>query len=317
MNVDVPNYVHRKNSSCMPNFLIIGAEKSGTTALWHYLNQHPQIYMSPVKEPQFFAYENQDINFRGPGPLSKSSLPVTQLSQYEALFSNACNQFKAVGEVSPSYLYSPLAPERIKSYIPDVKLIAILRNPVDRAYSRFMHLIRDEREKHTNFDEALQQEEWRIKNNWWPDFYYKRNGNYHQQLLRYYDLFDHNQIRVYIYEEFSADPVSTVQDIYDFLNVDNQFVPNTSLRPNTSGIPKNKLIHKLLRELNRLRPLIEPIVPETLKQQILSRAQHIRARNLSKPKLSADIRKRLKAFFKSDILELSTLIDRNLSVWLE
>ena len=200
----------------LPNFIIIGAEKAGTTALWQFLKQHPQIFMSAVKEPQFFGYEGREVSFNGPGPVVKEALPITDFKEYQSLFKGA-DGYPAVGEASPSYLYNSRAPERIRHYVPQAKLIAILRNPVDRAYSRFLHLVREDREPVGDFLEAVEKEQWRIEHNWWPDFFYTRNGFYHSQLSRYYDLFDTNQIKVYLYENLSADPLGTLRDIFSFL----------------------------------------------------------------------------------------------------
>src|SRR5580704_17949873 len=121
----------------LPNFFIIGAARSGTTALYEYLRQHPQIYMSPIKEPNYFAFYGQGIHYRGPRDqeLVRSSY-VPSLKAYEAQFSGVAKEI-AVGEASPWYLYLPEAPERIRRKVPDAKLAAILRNPVDRAFSAF------------------------------------------------------------------------------------------------------------------------------------------------------------------------------------
>ena len=111
----------------MPNFLIVGAQKAGTTSLHYYLKQHPQIYMSLRKEPHFF--EGMHWDFYRPGRIM---LPVTDLADYQALFEGVTDE-KAIGEASASYLYSPKAPTLIKRSIPDARLIAILRNPADRS----------------------------------------------------------------------------------------------------------------------------------------------------------------------------------------
>src|SRR5215218_4707583 len=121
----------------MPNFLIIGAGKSGTTSLYHYLGQHPEVFMSPMKEPKFFCFEGERPNFRGPGDDEEINRKcVTTIDAYRALFDGvACE--KAVGEASSMYLYYPKAPERIDHHVAGVRLIAVLRNPVDRAYSSY------------------------------------------------------------------------------------------------------------------------------------------------------------------------------------
>ncbi len=300
---------------CLPNFIIIGAEKAGTTALWQFLRQHPQVYMSAVKEPQFFGYEGREVSFQGPGPVVKEALPICDLEEYKSLFKGT-ESYKAVGEASPSYLYNSQAPERIRHYVPQAKLIAILRNPVDRAYSRFLHLVREDREPAGDFLEALEKEPWRIQNNWWPDFFYKQNGFYYAQLSRYYDLFDEGQIKVYLYEDLSADPLKTLQDIFAFLDVDVAFEPDTSLKPNVSGVPKSRNLHLFLNSLRRARPLAEAVLPEAATRRILKGAHAVKNNNLAKPKLSAPARQQLVEVFREDILNLQGLVNRDLSKWL-
>ena len=123
----------------MPNFLIVGAAKAGTTALHEYLQQHPQIYMTPTKETNFLAFEGEVLNFHGPGDESLQDFSITDLKTYQAEFQQVTNEL-AIGEACPSYLYLPKAAKRIKQYIPDTRLIAILRNPVERAYANFLHI---------------------------------------------------------------------------------------------------------------------------------------------------------------------------------
>ncbi|MGL6340594.1 MAG: sulfotransferase family protein, partial [Waterburya sp.] len=141
----------------MPNFLIIGAAKAGTTALHEYLQQHPQIYLTPTKETNFFAFAEQDINFQGIGDEVLKDFSITDWKTYQAQFAGVTRE-KAIGEACPSYLYYPQAAIKIKQYIPDARLIVILRNPVERAYANFLHIVRDDRETHRDFALALQAE---------------------------------------------------------------------------------------------------------------------------------------------------------------
>ncbi|MGL6339568.1 MAG: sulfotransferase family protein, partial [Waterburya sp.] len=141
----------------MPNFLIIGAAKAGTTALHEYLQQHPQIYLTPTKETNFFAFEGEIINFQGTGDEALKDFSITDLNTYQAEFEQVTQEL-AIGEACPSYLYYPQAATRIKQYIPDARLIVILRNPVERAYANFLHIVRDDRETHRDFALALQAE---------------------------------------------------------------------------------------------------------------------------------------------------------------
>ena len=295
----------------MPNFLVIGAAKSGTTSLYHYLAQHPDVYMSPVKEPKFFALEGESPSFRGPGDGEADA--VTTLEGYRALFEGA-NGESAVGEATPLYLYLERALGRIKHHVPEAKLIAVLRNPVERAYSSFLHKVRDGRETTTDFAEALALEEERIREGWAYGWHYKRRGFYHEQIVRYYEAFGREQIRVYLYEDLKRDPRALLRDAYGFLGVDDAFVPNLSLKHNVSGIPKNKLVHSLLRGRNPVKTVLKPLLPEGLRKKLLVDLQR---RNLEKaPPIPPEVRRGLLEEYCEDILKLQGLIGRDLSGWL-
>jgi hypothetical protein len=296
----------------MPNFLIIGAMKAGTTALYTYLEQHPQVYMSPVKEPNFFAFEGERMNFLAPQDqegINRTS--VTDIEAYRALFTGVTNE-KAIGEASHWYLYSPKAPERIQHYIPGGKFIVVLRDPVERAYSQFLHFVRDGQEPLTDFAQALQEEETRIYNNWAFGRYASR-GFYHVQLKRYFDAFDRSQIKVYLYEDLSVDPVGVLRDIFRFLEIDEAFLPEMSIRPNVSGVPKSRTLHALLTRPQRIKAALQPHLPA----RVLRFASDLRDRNLAKPQFAPVLRRQMVEMYREDILKLQDLIDRDLSKWLE
>ena len=156
----------------MPTFLIIGAMKAGTTSLYHYVGQHPQIYMSPVKEPQFFTFENEALDFHGPGDWHITHQIVKDLENYRKLFQGVTEE-RAIGEASTVYLYSSRTAERIHSYIPDAKLIAILRDPVERAYSNYVQAIHSDREPLDDFLQAFREEQNRIRKKWLYFWHYR------------------------------------------------------------------------------------------------------------------------------------------------
>src|SRR5690349_9059114 len=112
----------------LPNFLVIGSARSGTTSLYYHLDQHPQIYVTPMLEPRFFAFENSSLDFRGPGDHVLRDRVITRYEHYTALF-NAVRQEIAIGEITPAYLSSDSAPARIFHYVPNARIIAILCNP--------------------------------------------------------------------------------------------------------------------------------------------------------------------------------------------
>lgn len=260
----------------LPNFIILGAAKAGTTALYHYLAQHPRIYLSPLKETNFFALEGEPPRFCGPGDHDYvNCLSITTLEGYAAQFAGVRDE-TAIGEASPLYLYSPKAVGRIRHYVPDARLIAFVRNPVDRAFSAFLHLVRDEREPCREFREALAAEEERIRAGWEHIWHYKRMGLYHEQLRRYYDVFPADRIKVFLYKDLRLEPRRTLREIFGFLQVDPVFVPDTSERYNvTNNLPPEK-----------------------------------------RPALLPEVRAELRAYFREDSLRLQDLIGRDLSHWL-
>ena len=297
----------------MPNFLIVGAAKAGTTSLYAYLKQHPQVYMSPVKETNFFAFEGEKLNFSG--GIKKGYLAdfKTNIEDYRAQFQGVSNEI-AIGEASPSYLYVPKAVERIEYYIPNVKIIVILRNPIDRAYSHFLHHIRDRLIPYSDFSQALQAETQRIADNWWWDYHYIQVGLYYKQLKRYFDKFDREQIKVCLYEDFKANPLALIQDIFQFLDVDRQFVPDMSAKLNSTGIPRNEALDRLIKEPNPVKTAYQ-LIPSKLRQPITAKISKMNP--LRKPSLLPEIRKSLVELYRDDVLKLQYLIHQDFSNWLD
>lgn len=294
----------------MPNFLIVGAAKAGTSSLYHYLNQHPQIFMSAVKEPRFFAPELYTEHLKDPyrsGAKEHRSTPMS-VAEYGALFEGVTDEV-AIGEASTEYLSMPKTPERIKQYIPNAKLIIILRDPAERAFSAFCYQVRDGCERFS-FEEALEKEEIRrTEKKRWPGWQYKRVGFYHEQIVRYLEQFERSQLKIYLYEDLKSDSASTVKDIFKFLCVEDTFIPEMTKR-NVSAIPRSRMLQNLMIKDNPLKTAIKPFMPQVLRTTL-------RAKNLSeKPALSAEIRQRLVKDYREDILKLQDLIQRDLSKWL-
>ena len=298
----------------LANFFIIGAGKAGTTSLYHYLDQHPEVYMSPLKEPNFFALEGERPNYRGPDDEERiNRRSVTNLDEYEALFAAASGE-KAMGEASPMYLRSKKAPEGIRRRIPEARLIAILRDSAERAYSAYPNQRRDGREPLSRFVDALEAEAERGRDNWAPGWQYRLDGLYHEQLGRYYEAFPPNQIKVYLYEDLRDDPLGLVRDVLSFLEVDGAFAPDTSLRHNVSGIPRSRLLHGFLKRPNPAKNALKPFFPKKLRRRLSVSAQN---RNLSKaPQLDPEVRRELAEAYREDVLRLQGLIGRDLSAWL-
>jgi hypothetical protein len=298
----------------LPNFLIIGAAKSGTTALYAYLRQHPEIFMSTPKELRYFSYY-------GPFPKELSGEHihpgVKTLNEYEKYFEGVRGE-KIIGEASPMYLYRPGTAEKIKNLIPDVKMLAILRNPIDRAYSSYMHAIRDWKEPLKSFKLALEKEQDRIDQGWDILWHYKNAGLYAEQLARYYEVFDRDKIKVVLHDDLVSSSETLIEDIFKFLEVDKNFKPDTRSRPNVSGLPKNTHFHSFMEKLfmqdNPIKNVSRVLFPKSIRSGFMEK---IRRMNLEKRPMPKEIREELVSFYQPDIMNLSKLIQRDVSTWLE
>jgi hypothetical protein len=237
---------------------------------------------------------------------------VPNMDAYQALFRPA-QDATARGEASPWYLYMRDTPGRIKQHVPQAKLIAILRNPIDRAYSSFCMLHRDNREPLASFVSALAQEPRRISANWEPIWHYRAMSLYAEQIRRYQQTFGSDQLRIYLYDDLERDAQSVVRDMFGFLGVDTGFTPNTSTRPNQSYVPRNQRLHAFLAGQNSAKSLIKPLVPLGLRQRLKAR---LMATNAAGTSVSPGVRERLLPAFRADIEQLQALIDRDLSSWL-
>lgn len=302
-----------------PNFLIIGAGKAGTTSLANYLNQHPQVFLAGF-EPSLFALKGEPADFKGPtAHRDINRWSVSDWDTYLGLFDHA-GISQAIGEKSPLYLIHPKAPERIQHHLPDVKLIAILRNPVERAYSAYTYLYGHGIEPIAEFADALEAEEDRIRKNWEWMFHYKTAGYYSRQLNRYFDRFDETQIHISLYEDFKNDTVGVVQDLFRFLEVDHRFVPDISIQLMATYKPRSMMLHRLIFSPKTFRARLRDVLKLL---GLFNSINRLRDRLIMKnagtfrPDMDDGVRQRLVNMYRSDIVKLQSLIDRDLSGWLE
>ena len=293
-----------------PNFIIIGAMKAATTSLYTYLKQHPDVFMTTIKEPMFFNNFKKSNNFKLAGRKTKG---ITTLKEYYALFEEVKNE-QAIGEASPAYIFNENAPQLIHEHLPNTKIIAVLRQPVERAYSNFLHARRADREPISDFEIAFNKEDERKAANWSPLYHYKGKGYYNQQLKRYYKLFPKENIKVILFKDLVKNPTKTCKDIFKFLNVDNTFNPKTSNKANVSGNPKGVfgwIIMKL-----RYYDLIPNIqfsnyIPNFI-LKFLFKTAYTKAESLDQKTITRLTQK----YYKEDILKLEKLIKKDLSYWL-
>ncbi len=297
----------------LPDFLIIGTAKAGTTSLFYYLLQHPRIFMPSIKETFFFSHAGMNLyDFKSYGDFQKSvAASPTDVSKYASLFENI-PAATLCGEAGTMYLASESAPRRIQEYIPQAKLIAILRNPVERAYSNYQFLRRDGHEPIDSFEKALDAEAQRIKENWFPTYYYSELGFYARQLKRYYAIFPSNQIRIFLYEDLQT-PDKMVSDIFNFLGLPGLPELNTSARVNISGTPRIPGLYNSIKQTTRLKSWIRSIMQTTYWSKL--RANFEAVMLIPSPRMASATRQRLIDLYQEDIQALQGLINRDLSSW--
>lgn len=302
----------------IPDFLIIGAGKSGTTSIDNYLKQHPQIFIPSVKEPNFFGYELTKIDdFNGDvQEIAHYNSSVTKLDKYLELFNDAKSN-QILGETSNTYLYHQSAPERIFHYNPNMKLIAIFRNPAERLYSRFLHLAREKKLPTPRFEDCFD------KNTiWWQRNDLIKEGFYFKNLSKFYSIFPSSQIRIYLYEEFNSNSSSVLSDIYEFLGVDKSFQGKTDIRYNESGFIKNDFLDKLYGSKGIIQKTVKSVLPTSITEKLKNNLtiqkfiNNLKGSNLSRPKLNIETKKKLiTEVYQEDISQLEKLIGKDLKNW--
>lgn len=286
-------------TSRLPNMLIIGAAKAGTTALYQYMNEHPEVFMSALKETNYFALGDEGTKtLTGRGANNK--FMIRTLDEYRQLFLEAEDE-SVVGEASPLYLESSTAAARIHELLPGVRLIASLRDPANRAFSAYMMKVRNARET------------WRVDKAFDPGSHYVRVGFYYEKLKRYYDLFPAGQIKVILFDDLKQSPLDVCRDLFGFLGIDEAFSPDVSQIHNPGAFPKNKLLNVAFGKI-RNNEAVTSILPDWL----ISAGGHLRRKNLGdKLVMEPEMRARLVSLYKDDVSRLQELIDRDLSSWMQ
>jgi len=272
-----------------PYFIGIGAQKSGTSWIFANLSSHPEINM-PVKEIHFF---------------SRSRFKDKGVGWYESHFKE---KNKKNGEFSTSYLYDEASASRIYNFYPDVKIIAVLRNPVDRAYSNYLNdIMAGEISNKVGFFEALKEH---------PE--YVEQGVYVEQIRRYLKYYTQNNIKIMIYEDIKTDPKKFMKKIYEFLKVDTNFVsPDLYQRINPSYVPRNQMFAKFKKKvLEFIKKTLNYNFIKLLKKTKLN--ELINKRNIKETnncELYKNDKKKLHKIFQNSIINLEVLINRDLTIW--
>ena len=282
-----------------PDFFLVGAAKAGTTSIFKYLVQHPSVFIPDIKEPHYFSEFPQ---LRAPRLENEEA--------YLALF-EGCPSGSVAGDASTSYIYSPHAARRIHDLNPDARILMVLRNPVDRAYSFYWHNRREFAEDQS-FEEALEAEPTRIAAGTPFRYHYTASGMYFEQVRRYVDLFGPGAILLHLFEDLENDPAGLCRSMFGFLGVDPDYPVETGHIFNPGGPNRSRLIGWLLSPDLPGRKLIRAALPRASRKL----KQRIMARNVaSPPPMNPATRARLGMLFLQDIERLEGLIGRDLAAW--
>jgi hypothetical protein len=296
----------------LPNFLIIGAAKSGTSSLHNYLNQHPQVFMPSynkegmkVKEPRFLIKDLVQHRLHN---------GIWTFEEYQSLFADVKDE-KAIGESTVLYLYYyKHAINNIKHYLgEDVKIIIMLRNPADRAYSAFQHVSRGFKESNS-FEKSLEIEEGRMEReeNLTPMVMYKGMGMYFEMVKAYKESF--KNVHIIFYEDFRDNIEFEMNKIYNFLEILNNIEINLVTRHNVGGKRwKNEKMKHIFMKNSLIKSILKFVLPKKFREEI-----HNHLVNASTNKVMPmrdETRKALNDYFKQDIKNLSKLLNKDLQHW--
>lgn len=300
-----------------PNFLIVGAAKSGSTSLYQYLSQHPEVFMPVNKEPNYFVAEYQQKMAKNcPSYKIDMNRMVFDENAYYNLFNKATLDHKAIGEASVTYLFKPeFAIPKIKKELGDPKIIIILRNPIKRAFSHYSYACELGLET-LSFEDALDAEDNRLKNNWSSTFAYTNQGMFYKQVKAFKEAFAN--VHVLLLDDLVENNQLELKKIYTFLNIENSFKNNFEENFNISGQPRIKLLHKFLIQNDLVKNKIKSIISLFFsKEKLREFARKLRMMNQGdKLLMSKSDNQKLNGLYKEDIKALSQLLNLDLTKWL-
>jgi hypothetical protein len=294
-------------TSPQPNFLIVGAARSGTTSLYTWLQQHPEVFMPAVKELNFFVNPTQA---RMPMP---NYSRIVSWDRYLAMFAGAAGK-KAIGEASPAYLAAPESPNLIYERLGKIRIIMILRDPMERAFSAYVHRVMHGLEPVRTFNKALRREMEALKHAPGESerpistIGYCPRGLYYEQVLRYFQTFGRESVRVFLFEDLVTNPRELYADVCRFIGVDDSFQANM-VRTNAAKFPR---FRGLQCQLRRMQGRV-PVPPVRLAARAAMRLNLMVGRE--KERLPAEVSDRLAEYYRDNLTRLSELIQRDLSNW--
>lgn len=300
----------------LPDFLVIGAPKAGTTALHGALATHPALYLSPVKEPKFFLCDGAPPAAQaGPGDAHSAREWVWDRDRYEALFA-AAPPGSLRGESTPFYLYDRAAHERIHRLVPGAKLIALLRDPVDRAHSNWMHLWSDGLETIDDFVTACAAEDARARAGYAPIWHYRRVGRYGEQLAHLLTLFDRDQVHVLRYRDLVDQPVAALAGVLAFLGVDPEGAALPAAENVRPFVPPGRRTRALARAVRWGAAAGRHLPPQVWRRTSRPLLAALHRGGTARPRLTVAERRAVLASLVGDIRLLEAVTGASFADWL-
>lgn len=287
----------------LPNFIVSGFPKCGSTALHYYLNEHPDIYMPKQKELHFFTHKILSKQNQGVGDKEIKKTQIKTLKKYKDCYKDVKNEI-AIGDASPSYINYPSEFNKINEQLQNPKVIILLRDPIKRAYSNYLHLKREHRET-LPFYEALKEEDNRKQLNYSDFWNYTFNSKYYDKIIAAQKAF--NDVLIITQEELNRNTESTIKKVFKFLEVDDNFKPlNLSKRYNPGGIYKNNMVTKIIFKQTKFKSFLRKIGPiplwvKHLKQRVLKKYK------VASPKIDNKSENYLIKVFKEDVKNIQKL----------
>jgi hypothetical protein len=301
----------------LPQFVIAGAPKAGTTALHAALATHPGLYLSPVKEPKYYLTDGRPpprSGQRGPGDAHSAREWVWRRADYLALFAGA-PAGTVRGESTPFYLYDRAAQRRLAADIPDVKVVVVVRDPVDRAYSNWAHLRADGLEPEADFLTAVRAEERRVEAGWAPFWHYRGLGTYGAQLRDLRRQLRAEQVFVLRYRQLVDTPTETLDRVSDFLGVATgvaHTVAPENVKPYVADSPRYRLLARVTRAGAALGAFAPPQVWRQASRPLIAALHAGRA---PRPVLPVEVRREVLAPLLPDIELLEELSGESFADW--
>ncbi|EDM45359.1 hypothetical protein SCB49_06117 [unidentified eubacterium SCB49] len=298
-----------------PNFLIIGSPKCGTTSLYYYLNEHPEVFLPEQKELHFFTNKILSKQTTGKYDIETKRFHIKDITAYKSLYKAASSKHIAIGEASPSYINHPEIIGDIKSTLSeDTKIIIMLRDPIKRAYSNYLHMLREGRETLPFFD-ALTVEDERAQQGYSDFWLYRFNSEYFEKVDAYKKAF--KDVLIINFEAFFKDTSNQLKKVYTFLDIDSDFEPNnTETAFNPGGVYKKNIVTKLVFEQSKTKDFLKKVIPlnsvvKRLKIKIFD------AFKKPTPKITPEASRFLEDKLKEDVLKLKNEYDFDISLWNE